>query len=168
MKKSTLIVILLIYFASIVIVGFFGIAVRVGEEIDYVQSIQVEIKTLNDDFVTIKGPTFDPIIGNKYTVIVDFKGASTVKNSLGEDVKFFDISIIPTVTYISNKEVVNAEGIEFSLSEQGEKYVQDKKIEVDNRGQIIFYEKVNAFSVTIHPASSSGAGTSAVVTIAVK
>ena len=49
MKKSTILLILIIYIASIVVIGFFGMQIKVFDEIKYINSIEISVEAERSD-----------------------------------------------------------------------------------------------------------------------
>ncbi len=104
MKKSIVITILLVYVASIVIVGFFGIAVKVYDEVKYVQSITMSVESTNSESYTWEDIS-QPNSIHKYYLEIDFskaeEGMVEDKNGNLIDTKYLGFTFIPQITYMS-------------------------------------------------------------------
>ena len=70
MKKTIVIIILLIYIASIAVVNFFGLEVKVFDGITYVESIQCNTITLRNENPVTLSPK--QTLGGKPLFIFDF------------------------------------------------------------------------------------------------
>ena len=64
MKKSTTLLIFIIYLASIVVIGFFGMKIKVYDEVKYVKSIEMSVEAENRKMYTFAG-LITKVRGNK-------------------------------------------------------------------------------------------------------
>ena len=81
MKKSTTILILIIYVASIVLVGFFGMSVKVYDEIKYVKQIAISVEAESEELYTLtKLDENDAVTGNpQYNLTIRYNSYGTLK-----------------------------------------------------------------------------------------
>ena len=96
MKKSTILLIFIIYLASIVAVGFFGMASKVYDETKYVSLIEMSAQVENPEMMVWEDITESPTSKEKeYFLTVNFDKAILYK----EDKYFVPITLIPFVSY---------------------------------------------------------------------
>lgn len=111
MKKSTILVVILVYIVSFLVVGIFGISIRALDKDVYVDSITISVPEqgikIEDKTDTTQVPTFDNPYLYKYNT--DFKeGGITVQlkaTVLPANTTFPNIQI----AYNENQEVYSAE-----------------------------------------------------------
>ena len=129
MKKSTILIIFIIYLASIVMIGFFGMASKVYDEIKYVEEINVSVEAENKDMFTFTELDELTAQGNKqYRLIINFEKAlvgTFEKDGILEERKYIPLTIISHVTY-DTKDVANAEeeSIEYRLD--NDEYIENQ------------------------------------------
>lgn len=165
MKKSTLIVIVLIYLASIVAVGLFGMSVKVYDKVKYVSSITVSVESADETACSLEQVSYSATDGYQYKLTIDFSKAVTTTDEDGNQQRHLDFSLIPKVSYESGEVSSNLEGIVYSLDEKGNKLQTDGTISTDGKGQIVCYGNKTYFQVTIRPQSSSSSGAKATIRI---
>ena len=124
MKKSTILLIILIYLASIVVIGFFGMKIKVYDEIKYVKNIDMSVEAENENMFTFIDEGIDAATGNRaYKLIINFDnyliGSFTRKNGITEERKYIPLTLIPYVTYDTG-DVANSEeeSIKYSISNE--------------------------------------------------
>ncbi|MBO4569695.1 MAG: hypothetical protein J5689_00560 [Clostridia bacterium] len=165
MKKSTVLIIFIVYVASIVLIGFFGMTVKVYDEIKYVKSIQMSVEAEDDDMFTFTYDGIDDYTKNpKYTLVVNFSTkaiSGTFLNELNEyeTKNYLPLTFIPKVTYDTGDVAGNAEAIKYTIS--NEKLVESGKIVLEQNGTMMCFKSGVAFYVYVNPVSMSGSGTGA-------
>ena len=167
MKKSTTLLIFIIYLASIVVIGFFGMKIKIYDEIKYVKSIEMSVEAESKKMFSFSDNGIDSATGNKkYKLVVNFKeylvASFTNKDGKTEERKYVPLSLIPYVTYDTG-DVANSEeeSIKYSLSNN---LLEDKEyISLSDRGQLLCFKNNIAFMIYINPATKAGNGTGAVI-----
>ena len=159
MKKSTILIILIVYVASIVAIGFFGMASKVYNVNKYVESIEISIEAENDKMFKFYNEGL--LEGKKhYKIDVYYSEALTgeFENKLGimEERKYIPLTIIPHVTYDTG-DVANTEeeSIVYILSEENKALQEKEYIKLTERGELTCFRIDTAFRIYVEPASSS-------------
>lgn len=169
MKKSTTLLIFIIYLASIVVIGFFGMKIKIYDEIKYVKSIEMSVEAENKKMFFFEDIGIDQVTGNKkYKLTVNFDehlvASFTRKNGTVEDRKYVPLSLIPYVTYDTG-DVANSEeeSIKYSISNT---LLEDRElISLSVRGQLLCFKNNIAFMIYVNPASKAGNGKGAVISV---
>lgn len=169
MKKSTTLLIILIYLASIVVIGFFGMKIKVYDEIKYVKSIDMKVEAENSEMFDFLDDDIDVSTGNKkYKLLVHFDkyliGKFVRKNGIEEDRKYVPLSLIPFVTYDTG-DVANTEEESINYSISNTTFEDKEFVSLSNRGQLLCFKSDIAFFIYINPASKSGNGTGAIISV---
>ena len=176
MKKSTMLIIFIVYVASIVVIGFFGMRVKVYDEVKYIKSIQMSVEAENENMFTLSEPVIDPTTKNpKYTLRVNFISCSLLD---ANNNRYLPLNLIPKIEYDTGEiEGSNLESITYTVS--NEKLIEDSIISLDERGTLICREKLSinkngemehkmySFFIYVKPASMSGIGTGADILVIV-
>jgi len=171
MRKSTVLVIFIVYFASIILIGFFGMSLSVSDEVKYVKDIQLEVKSVYAeayDFVQEE----DNELGNKqYSLTVRFSYAEEVEEEIDHDGfivietrKYVALNFLPEVTYDTG-DVENAaeEAIVYGIT--NDKITEKGVAEIDEKGVLYCYKKDSAFIIRINPKSNSFNNTAIIVRV---
>lgn len=160
MKKSTVLVIFIIYVVSIVVIGFFGMSVKVYDEIKYIKSIEMSVEAESDDMYTFTQNENDNNGNNIYTLILNFSKA--IKDA--DDKLFLPVNLIPKVIYESEDVAdAKAESVKFTLSDQ---FYSDKGfVSLSDNGTLICYDYDISFEIYIKPASRGRIGSGATVVV---
>ncbi len=171
MRKSTVLVIFIVYFASIILIGFFGMSLSVSDEVKYVKDIQLEVKSVYAeayDFVQEE----DNELGNKqYSLTVRFSYAEEVEEEVDHDGfivietrKYVALNFLPEVTYDTG-DVENAveEAIVYGIT--NDKITEKGVAEIDEKGVLYCYKKDSAFIIRINPKSNSFNNTAIIVRV---
>ena len=164
MKKSTAILIIIIYVASIILVGFFGMSVKVYDEIKYVKKIEISVeaeseKTYNFEYYGIDTKTENP----KYILTVNFEDFATRDEN---DKLFVLLNLIPKVTYDTGDIAgSDAESIVYTLSSSGKNYVDKGYLTLNDYGTLVCYKSMIGFQIYVNPATKGGNGTGAIVQV---
>ena len=176
MKKSTMLIILIVYVMSIVIIGFFGMSIKVYDEVKYIKSIQMSVEAESDDMYTLSEPTIDTATKNpKYVLRINFKTFALID---GDGNKYLPLNLIPKIEYDTGEiEGSNLESITYTVS--NDKLIENNKISLNQNGTLICYEnlvtnknggtehKAYAFFIYINPASMSKIGSGAIIQVVV-
>jgi hypothetical protein len=131
MKKTIVIIILLIYIASIAVVNFFGLEVKVFDGITYVESIQCNTITLRNENPVTLSPK--QTLGGKPLFIFDFVPAPE-DQAYSDD----DESIITNPNAIQ----INYEVLPHLADETGVKFEYDTAA---MEGAVVFHELSHTF-----------------------
>lgn len=176
MKKSIVVTILVIYVASIIIVGFFGMSVKVYDSIKYVQSITMSAEAGSEDMITFTDTS--PEQGkHTYTLNIYFAAAQhgPVEDKDGNIVEkdFISVTLIPKITYKTG-DLGAEESVVYTLSEQGEKYVEKGYFTLSKYGVLTIFgkdaetptlEKAFVTTIYINPEKSGDPDAGAVITL---
>lgn len=174
MKKSTVLIIFIIYLASIVAIGFFGMSLKVYDAVKYVKSIEVTAESDSPDKISIvptpedkgKGPGFDKKGNHTYNLTVNFDKATvgqfTRKSGITEDRLYIALNIIPYITYFSG-DVANPEEESITFSLLNQTYLDKEYVSFDERGTLICFKPNISFTITINPEKSGAIGAGAIV-----
>lgn len=172
MKKSTIITIFIIYLASIVIIGFFGIKVRVDGEIMYIETINLDIKCEDETSFEFRKKEKTEYIhqsmnANEYVMFVDFSKAQEVKvEEDGEEVtkKQLVFSIIPTVSYLkADSPDAEEDTVVYTIMQDR---VKDKGYaEIDNKGILTIWGDRLLITILVSPKSTILSGSQATIDI---
>ena len=157
MKKSTILIIFIIYMASIVMIGFFGMASKVYDEIKYVTEIEMDAEAESEEMFTFK-QLEDSAQGNKqYQLVVKFKNALTGSfevDGVQMERKYIPLTLIPHVTYDTG-DVANAEEESIVYRISDEKLIEKNQVSLSNRGELFCFKKDTAFIIYVDPATKS-------------
>lgn len=169
MKKSTTLLIIIIYLASIVVIGFLGMKIKVYDEIKYVKSITMSVEAESAEMFTFEEDGVDSVLGNKkYKLTVHFNhhliGTFTRKNGIVEDRKYVPLTLLSYVTYDTG-DVANSEeeSIKYSLSNTS--FEEKEYVSLSARGQLLCFKTDIAFMIYIDPATKGGYGTGAIIAV---
>ena len=171
MKKSTTLIIFIIYLVSIVAIGFFGMASKVYDEVKYVQSIDMTVRTDDDEAYRFKenGTTAQ---GNKrYQLMLYFDKAIDIKvdgeNGGTEMRKALHLTFIPNITYDTGG-TANAEeeSIEYSISNQS--YVEKEYVSINKRGELMCFKNNISFKIYVEPESKGSYSAGVVIDVYVR
>ena len=167
MKKSTIFIIFIIYIASIVVIGFFGMSVKVYDEIKYIKSIEMSVEAEDSDMFNL---TYDKIDKNtqnpQYTLIINFStkaimGSFRDDNNVLVDKLYLPLNLIPKITYDTGDIAGDAEGIKYTLSNQ--KLIENGSLTFEENGTLVCFKSNMAFYIYVNPVSKGGNGTGAIL-----
>ena len=164
MKKSTTILILIIYVASIVVVGFFGMTVKVYDEIKYVKSIVMTVEAESEDIYDFEYVEIDSTTQNpKYKLTIHFNDFAEEDE---EGRLFLLLNLIPKITYDTGDVAgSDTESIVYTLSSQGKILVEKGFITLNEYGTLACYKSRLGFQINVNPASKGGNGTGAIIEV---
>ncbi len=158
MKKSTIIIILIVYLASIVVIGFFGMKVKVYDKVLYVKTIEIEAQAEREEMFTLTPAETNGTSGenNSYTLMINFSQHHLID---GEGKAYLPIILMPHITYDTGDVAGENEKIVYDL-------VSNQDIEglgiatLSERGELRCYKAVYSFSIQVRPEKSGlvGAG----------
>ncbi len=169
MKKSTALVILIIYLVSIVLIGFFGMAVKAYDLQKYITSIEMSVEAEDEKmyFFEYTGKDIKEdetgTHNNMYDLIIYFKHALVDENQN----KYIPLTLIPKVTYDTGD--VNAKGdtIKYTTNKESELLKEDGVFELDGRGILKVYERGVSFRIYVDPLSIGRIGSGAIIYVTV-
>lgn len=162
MKKSTVIIILIVYLASIVVVGFFGMKVKVYDKIKYVQSIEMSAQAESADMYEFESLGIDPTTKNhKYALYIYF----TEHHILDDEARpYLPIILMPQVTYDTGDIAGENEKIEYKLISRID-YEGQGKLALSRTGVLECYDSMMFFSILVQPVQSALVGSSAQIEV---
>ena len=176
MKKSIILSILVIYVASIIVVGFFGMSVKVYDAVKYVQSITMTAEASDQNMFDFVDTTTDEG-RHKYMLTVYFASAQhgPIEDKDGNIVEkdFIAITLIPKITYKSG-DLGAEESVVYTLSEQGDGYVENGYFTLSKYGVLTVIgkdaptptlEKPFVTTIYINPEKSGNPDAGAVITL---
>ena len=160
MKKGTAIAIFIIYLASIVLIGFFGIRVRVYNKVTYIESVSVRpeaetgVAKLSENPIAEEDGTFYPIYElkvyySKHAKTGEFKDADGNKVTR----RFVSLSLISTFIFTDGtKEEVSSDKI--TLTFRNSAPVENGHVSLVDGTSLILFKPGITFSICIKPTSS--------------
>lgn len=161
MKKSTVIIILIVYLASIVVVGFFGMRVKVYDKVKYIQSIEVTAQAENEKMYSFESEGLNPVTSNhKYKLNIYFTKYHLVD---ADGKSYLPIILMPQVTYDSGDMAGETEKIKYSINNS--LYEERGLVSLSQRGELYCYSKGMSFTVMISPESLGLIGASAEISV---
>ncbi len=131
MKKTLIIIILVVYIASIAIVNFFGLEIKIFDGITYVQSIECSTVTIQNENPVTLSPKQQ--LHDKPLFIFDFIPAPDDSPYTAED---------ESVISNPNAVQINYEVFPHLADETGVKFEYDKE---SNDGYVVFHELSRTF-----------------------
>ncbi len=162
MKKSTVVLILIVYLASIVVVGFFGMKVKVYDEISYVKSIEVTVQAESAEMYEFEDTGISTITQNHtYRLKLFFTDHHLVD---GEGVDYLPIIFMPQVTYESGDIASEAEKIKYSIISSVD-YEAQGKVSLSERGELKCFDNMIVFTVVVSPEKSNLVGSKAEIEV---
>ena len=157
MKKSTILVIVIVYLVSIVAIAFFGMKSKVYDEIKYVKEIQMSVEAEDPEMFTFKEKAPSQSGNKQYELKINFNkamlGNFETEDGITETRKYVALNFIPHVTYDTG-DVADAkeEKIKYVLSSVGEDYMNKGYISLSNRGELMCFRE-KSFRLYVEPES---------------
>lgn len=170
MKKSTALVILIIYLVSIVLIGFFGMAVKAYDLQKYIKSIEMSVEAENEamfKFEYLGKDINEDGTGsrnNEYRLIIYFNQALFDENEKA----YLPLTLIPKVTYDTGDVNAKGDSIEYSTNKEAEELQEKNYFELDERGILTVYKKRITFDIYVNPASVGRIGSGAIIHVYVR
>ena len=169
MKKSTVLLIFMIYVASIVIIGFFGMRIKIYDEVKYINKIEISVEAEKSEMYELtllpeKDKTTQNDVYNLKIYFTDYaEEGEFFDEGSGTNLtkKYLPISFIPKITYDTGEEGANVEGITYNISNQ--KLIDNKSVELENNGTMICFKPKISFYVYIDPVSKGRNGTGVII-----
>ena len=164
MKKSTIIIIFIIYVASIILIGFFGMKVKAYDLQKYVESIEMSVEAEDEQMFKFESLGKTANKNNYYKLTVYFDKALTGDfeiDGIIETRKYVPLTFIPKITYTSG-ELGKGERIKYSISR--EEVTKKHEAELTEYGMLSCLKKTS-FIIYVNPESVSGIGTGAVIDV---
>ena len=155
MKKSTILVIVIVYLVSIVAIAFFGMKSKVDNEVKYIKEISMDIRA--DDESAYEFKQIGTIDQNKlYQLTIDFSKAIDVKvereNGIIEMRKCVYLTFIPNISYDTG-DTANAEEESIVYSVSDKSYIQKEYVSLNDRGELLCYRNNISFQIFVNPES---------------
>ena len=167
MKKSTILLIFIIYLASIVTIGFFGMASKVYDEIKYVQTIEVEVEAEKKEAYLFKSNGTSKNGNKMFNLYVFFDeadvGTFERENGFVEERKFVALTLIPHVTYDTG-DVANAEEESIVYRLNDTTLQEEEHVNLEKNGMLYCF-KETSFRVYVEPASQSSNDVAVIIDI---
>ena len=175
MKKSTILMIFVIYVASIIAIGFFGMKVRVYDEVKYISKIEMSVEAEREEMYKFElQPKKDETSNDVYKLTIYYTKYAQEGKFLNEETqenetrKYLALIFIPKILYDTGEEGSNAEGVTYKLDEDNQNLIDNKAIELKDNGTLICFESKIAFKIYINPTSNGKMGSGAVVQVYVR
>ena len=157
MKKSTVLIIFIVYLVSIVAIAFFGMKSKVFDEIKYVQSIDMRVEAEDPEMFIFKEAGYSSSGNKQYELRIDFNkamiGNFETDEGITEARRYVALNFIPHVTYDTG-DVADAkeEKIKYVLGSLGEEYQQKGYISLGERGELMCFRE-KSFRLYVEPES---------------
>ncbi len=161
MKKSTIIIILIVYLASIIVVGFFGMRVKVYDKVKYVQSIEVTAQAENKNMILWEANGLDDNLNHKYTLKILFTEHALIDQ---DGNKYLPVIFMPQVTYDSGDIAGETEKIKYEINSEFD-LEGSGQIVLSQRGELTCKAKTPAFEVIIRPVGTGLQGSQAIISV---
>ncbi len=175
MKKSTIIMIFIIYVASIVAIGFFGMKVKIYDEVKYIKRIEMSVEAERDEMYKFELQQKEDETSNdiykltiyytKYAQEGEFLNEETQEN---ETRKYLPLIFIPKILYDTGEEASSADGVTYKLDEDNRNLIDNKAIELKDNGTLICFESKIAFKIYINPISNGKMGSGVIIQVYVR
>lgn len=151
MKKSTALIIFVVYIVSIVMIGFLGMAVKAYDIQKYIEDVQMSVEAENENMFKWEylGKTKEE---NNYKLIIYLKNATQTENGK----PFIALTLIPRITYEDGELNAKGDGINYSVNPEAEEYRENGNFSLDKRGILKVNTKRLAFSICVKPKSING------------
>lgn len=158
MKKVTVIVILVVYLASIAVVNFFGLEIKIFDGITYVESIQCNTITVqNENRVTLEPRQ---MLGEKPLFIFDFIPADENNPYSTEDESIVSNPNAVQLNYEVLPHLADETGVKFEYDrDAAEGFVVFHELS----GTFVFLQPNRALTVTIKAIDGSNHSTEIVI-----
>lgn len=166
MKKSTAIIIFIVYLASIVLIGFFGIRAKAYDVQKYVKKIEMNVEAENETMFAFENLGKESTTKNNYYKLVVYmdqalSGEFEV-DGIKEEKKYVPLTLIPNITYDNGEKDVKGESIKYSISKP--ELIEKNYVSLNNVGVLTCFRKTG-FTIYVNPASASGVGTGAIIDV---
>lgn len=169
MKKSTIIMIFVIYIASIFAIGFFGMKVKVYDEVKYIEKIEMSVEAERDEMFEFELlPDRDKTTQNlvyeltiyytKYSQEGTFFNEETQEDEIRQ---YLAMIFVPKIYYDTGEEGSSAEGITYSVSNK--KLIENRNVDMKENGTLINYKGKMSYFININPNSNGKSGSGAIV-----
>ncbi len=164
MKKSTTLLIILVYLASIVVIGFFGMKIKVYQPTQYIKSIEMNVEAENKNMYTFEYTGLDESGNHTYALTIHFAYGlemETEVNGVIVKKRYVPLSLIPLVTYQTGDIETKEDTVKFEISD--ESLIDRGAISLSKNGQFMCFRNVGGFAVYIKPTQPQGTGTEAII-----
>ncbi len=161
MSKSTIVIIFVIYVASIIMIGFFGMAIKVYDKVKYVKSIEIKVEAEKPEFYELRNMGKNDKGDNEYYLMVYFDQYLIDPTT---NQRYLPLSILPYVEYDSGDVASEEETIKFSINSSVDLEAAGY-IKLDNGGMLTCYDSGFSFIINVSPAKSARNGANAKITV---
>jgi len=170
MKKSTALVILIIYLVSIVLIGFFGMAVKAYDLQKYIKTIEMSVEAEKESMYKFESMGKDinedgsGTHNNVYKLIIYFSEALVDENQQ----QYLPLTLIPKVTYDTGDVNAKGDSIKYTTNKEAKEYIDNDYINLDERGILTVYKKRISFDIFVNPSSVGKIGSGAIIHVYVR
>ncbi len=162
MKKSTVIIILIVYLASIVVIGFFGMKVKVYDKVKYVQSIEMSVQAEQEEMFEFISMGVDANTQNHRYKLTIYFSKYHLQDSQGNS--YLPVILIPHITYDTGDVAGESESIVYKIVSNTD-YEGMGKVSLSKRGELRCFDSPMVFNVFVSPEKSSLVGSSAMIEV---
>lgn len=166
MKKSTTLMIILIYLASIVVIGFFGMKIKVYQPTNYIKSIEMSVEAEDRRMFTFESKGQDEEGNHLYSLTIHFQYCLETEetvNGVTVKRKYVPLSLIPLVTYKSGDIETKEDTVKYEINDTS--LIDRGIVSLAKNGQFICYRNVGSFDIYIKPVEPNGSGTEAIIEV---
>ena len=174
MKKSTALVIFVVYLVSIVLIGFFGMAVKAYDLQKYITSIEMSAEAENENMFKFEyqgidlprpnDPQYVASYNRIYKLTIYFEHALT--DDAGNN--YLPLTLIPKVTYDTNDVDSKGDSIKYSINPEAKDLEDMEYFSLDELGRLIVNKKKIVFDIYVNPNSISRIGSGAIIHVYVR
>ena len=173
MRKSTIIVIIAIYLLSILVISYFGIKVRVYDEVKYVKSIEISVNAESEAMFELIPAGQDSLGNHIYYLNINFDKAQTGEFEIEKDgvilkvnKSYVRVSLIPYVTYDTD-DIANAKEESLVYKNDNQTYQDNEWLTLDSVGFVTAYRRGISTIMYVKPAQSGRVGADAIIYVSV-
>ena len=171
MKKSTAIIIFIIYLVSIVMIGFFGMKVKVYDIKKFVKSIEMTVESEDEKMFKFEKLGIDKDTENNlYKLTVYFDKALIGEfevDGVTETKKYIPLTLIPKVTYDTG-DVADGRGESIKYSISNNLIITEEYASLTEFGVLTCYKRDVMFTINIDPESIGRFGSGAIIEVEIK
>ena len=174
MKKSTALVIFIIYMVSIVLIGFFGMAVKAYDLQKYITSIEMDVEAEDKEMFKFEYLGIDLPRENDREYVASYN--RIYKLTIYFDYALLDeegqmylpLTLIPKVTYDTGDVGAKGDTIKYSTNPEAEELIDAGNFTLDELGRLVIYKKKITFDIFVNPASVAKIGSGAMIQVSVR
>ncbi len=155
MKKTIVIIILAVYIASIAIVNFFGLEVKIFDGITYVSSIQCSTVTVQNESPKVIEPTY-PFGNDTPLFIFDFIPAEGGAEYTSDDESIITNPNAVQINYEVFPHLADEQGVRFEYDEAA---MEGVAVFHDTSKTFVFLKPNTIFTITVKATDGSNKST---------